>query len=237
MGYPYPETPVSRPSPWKALIRVISEPAATFRDFGDRVPVFPGYLLQMALGLAGALMILPVTLRLMESTIINTPGYTPELATITRWSGIIGGALMTLAVPWIAGVFVALLGLFFGQFQESRVSFVSYLGMVGYARIPVALQTFLGGILALVMGEKAATLNLSLAALLPKGSNGMLVAFLTTINPFTIWYYCLLAIAFGALHRGKASRGLGLVLTLYVVLLLVSMAGAGIASRFGVPQM
>jgi hypothetical protein len=86
---------------------VISEPAATFRDFEGRVPIFPAYLVSMVLGLGGTLLGLPVALKLAEQLTAGNPAMTPELANVSRWSGIIGGVLGALAAPWIAGLLVA----------------------------------------------------------------------------------------------------------------------------------
>jgi len=226
----------ARPSPWKALVRVITEPAATFEAFSGRIPIFPGYLIQMLFSLGGTLMLLPASLALVERTLVNTPNYTPQLLQTSRISAIIGGIAAALIVPWVAGLVVALLATFFGQFQEERVPFTSYLGMVGYARMPVAFASLLAGILGLALGEKALSVSISLAALLPAGSNAMLRTVLNSVNPFDIWYYCVLAIGFGKLHRAPAKKGLGLVVALYVITLLFSLAGAAISSKFA-PQM
>lgn len=221
---------------YRAILRVITEPGATFASFSERVPIFPGYLAQMLAGVIGLILTLPVTMRVLEEQLMTNPTFTPEMLTVSKWSGIIGGAFGVLALPWLAGLIVALLAMFFGQFQEERVPFTSYLGMVGYARVPLVLGSLLSSVLVAFLGKQAATLNLSLAVLAPEGSSLMLKSFLGTFSPFGIWYYCVLAIAFGALHRGKATKGLGLVLTLYVISLAFTLGGAAIGSRF-IPQM
>ncbi|HWI60260.1 MAG TPA: YIP1 family protein [Symbiobacteriaceae bacterium] len=237
MSYPdAPSLTPQRPSPWKALFRVITEPEATFREFGGRVPILPAYLTLMVIGLAVALIQMPLALQAAEETMLQSPAYTPEMATLGKVSGMVTLFLAALAGPWIAGVITAGLSIFFGQFQEERVTFGSYLGMVGYARMPLAVAQLLSGILVLVLGKQALNLNLSVAALAPEGTGLMLKTFLGTIGPFGIWYYIVLAIGFGALHRGKASRGVGLVATLYIGGTLLMLGLTALGSKF-VPQM
>jgi hypothetical protein len=222
-----------RQNAWGALVRVITEPAATFRDFAGRVPIFPGYLASMVLGLAGSLMALPVALKVAEQLTSANPAMTPELANISRWSGIIGAVVAALAGPWIGGLLVSLFAIFFGQFQEQRVSYVTYLGMVGYARVPLAIGQVVTGALTLALAGKVKGLTLSLAILAPNGAGASPVVktLLGMVTPFSIWYFALLAIGFGALHRGKASRGLGLVLTIFVILAIVMAASAAVGSK------
>lgn len=227
------------PSPWKAILRVIYEPKATFQEFQEfqgRVPVFPGYLVQMLLGMVGFFMVLPMTLRILEQTMAANPLYTPELMAISKWSGIIGGGAMVLIMPWLAGLFTALIAMFFGQFQEERVGFANYLGLLGYARMPLIIASLLGGVLTLILGDQASQLNLSLAVLAPEGSSVMLKAALGTLNPFVAWYYFVLATGFGALHRGKAAKGAVFIIVLYIMNLLVTLGGAAIGKSL-VPGM
>jgi hypothetical protein len=229
---PDPMSQEQRPSGWRAIVRVIYEPTATFQAFAGRVPIFPGYFAQMLLGLTGFIMLIPMTLRVLEQTVLNNPMYTPELAAISKWTGLVGGGFGVLVAPWLAGLVTALIAMFFGQFQEERVGFTSYLGMLGYARMPLLISSLLGATLTLAMGDTATQFNLSLAALAPQGAPAMLTAFLGTLNPFTAWYYFVLATGFGALHRGKAAKGVALVITLYVINLLLSLGGAAIGGRF-----
>ncbi|HYF94621.1 MAG TPA: YIP1 family protein [Symbiobacteriaceae bacterium] len=235
----YQEPTVTRPagpSPWKALVKVITEPGATFRAFGGRVPVAPGYLVEMLFSLAGTLLAMPVALRIAEQTLLATPGYTPQMMSFARWSGILGGAFFALAGPWLAGVLVSLFAMFFGQFQEERVPFTSYLGMIGYARISLSIHALLNGILVMALGGQTAEFKLSLAALAPNGSSLLLKTFLGTLNPFGIWYYCLLAIGFAALHRAKPAKGVGLIATIYVLSFLMTYGLAALGGKFA-PQM
>ncbi|HYF78796.1 MAG TPA: YIP1 family protein [Symbiobacteriaceae bacterium] len=229
---PDPMSPEQRPSGWKAIVRVIYEPTAMFQEFNGRVPIFPGYFAQMLLGLISFIMLVPMTLRVLEQTMLSNPMYTPELAAISKWSGLVGGGFAILVTPWLAGLLTALIAMFFGQFQEERVGFTSYLGMLGYARMPLIISSLLGAALTLAMGDTATQFNLSLAALAPQGAPAMVTALLGTLNPFTAWYYFVLATGFGALHRGKAAKGVALVVTLYALNLLFSLAGAAIGGSF-----
>jgi hypothetical protein len=233
MSYQGPQTfepQAPRQNAWGALVRVISEPAATFRDFEGRVPIFPAYLVSMVLGLGGTLLGLPVALKLAEQLTAGNPAMTPELANVSRWSGIIGGVLGALAAPWIAGLLVALFALFFGQFKEQRVSYPTYLGMVGYARIPLAIGQLVTGALTLALADKVKGFTLSLAVLAP-GGGAIVKTLLGMFTPFSIWYFTLLAIGFGALHRGKANKGLGLVLTIFIILAIVMAGSAALSSK------
>lgn len=223
------------PSPWKAILRVIYEPSTLFEEFSGRVPIFPGYLAQMVLGLVSLLLTLPVTLSILDKTMANTPGMTPQLGEFTRWSGIIGGALAVLITPWLSGLVVSLIALFFGQFQEERVPYTSYLGMMSYARLPLVLSALVGAIVTAIAGEKAMGINLSLAAIAPLGGSVIMSSIAASISPFSIWYYWLLAITFGKLHHERPARGAAFALTLYTINLLFIMASTAITSRLAVP--
>jgi hypothetical protein len=220
--------PQQRPSGWKAIVRVIYEPTKVFQEFEGRVPVFPGYLAQMVIALVGFAIILPATLRNLEVTALANPLYTPQMVTVSKISGAIGGGMMILIGPWLAGLMTSLIALLFGQFQEERVGYGSYLGLLGYARMPLVIGGLVGAILGVVVGNN---LVLNAAVLAPAGSSVVLTAALATISPFVVWYYYVLAAGFGALHKGKATKGLGLVITLYVINLLFTVGGAMLTTR------
>jgi hypothetical protein len=213
-----------RPSAWGALLRIITEPEATIRDFGDRIPIFPGYLLQMVLSGVMTYLMIPATMAMLDQQ-FATQGIPPEQMGMVRTVSL-GSALATsLFTPWIAGLFTALLAMFFGQFRGGGVGFVQYLGLVGYARIPVALGGVLSGAMIMASGS-VMNAGISLAALLPEGSSPYLMGILGAFNPFTFWYYAVLAIGFGVLHKGGAKKGLSLVITMFIVTLLMSL-GSG----------
>lgn len=238
MSYYAPDNtnPPKGPSPWKAILRVIHEPAALFEEFDGRVPIFPGYLVQMLLGLVSLALTLPLSLRVVEQASALNPVATPEVLAIGKWAAVAFGALGVLIAPWLSGLLVGLIALFFGQFQEDRVPYPAYLGMMGYARLPLALSSLVGAIITAVAGEKAVGISLSLATLLPAGGSVILASIAASITPFSIWYYWLLAVCFGTLHHERPGRGAAFALTLYIINLLFLMGSNAIATKI-VPGM
>lgn len=217
-----------RVSPWAALYKLIWEPGATFTALRERMPVLPGYLLSMVvMGIALAFT-LPTTMNLTMDLLAKQPGYTPQAMQIARTFGMVGGIAAAVATPWIAGLLVAALAMFFGQFQGGGVSFRNYLGMAGLARVPLAL----GALVQIPLSMQAKTLQqmqsmtVSLAALVPADASPFLKAVAGSINPFDIWYYALLAIGFASLHKAKPAKALWLVLCVYILVLLVAFSGA-----------
>lgn len=211
---------------WTSVWSVLMDPARTFQSLGASPPILPGYLFQMVLGLIAAVLVLPMVLDTVTAQLAAS-GTPPEALAIGRWSGAVGGILGNLAQPLIAGVVVSLLALLVGQFMGGGVSFRAYFGMIGYARVPVAISVLLGGLLAsrAETMEQMATVSLSPAAFLSSDSSFLLRAFLTTLNPLEIWYYILLATGFAALHKVKPIKGAALSLILYVLSLGMAMVG------------
>jgi len=224
--YQQPAAPGPKSSQWGALARIITEPSATFAAFADRPPVLPGYLLQMAFSLAGFFAIYPVTMALMESQLANTPELPPEMMGLTRTIGIFSGIVGVLIGPWIGGAVVSVLALFFGQFQGGGVGLTRYLGMVGYAGVPQALGTLLSA--GLTMVSRSTAINLSASVFLPPDANPYLKVLLSALNPFSIWYYVLLAIGFAALHRVRPSRGTAFAAAMFTISLLLAMGGTAL---------
>lgn len=185
-----PETP--KISAWGALVKVITEPKATFEKLGDAPAVFPGYLLQMVAAGVALWFTLPLSLKMAEEMMAANPGMPAEAVAVGKWAGVIGGSIGALAGPWISGVLLALVAMFFGQFQGSPVKFPAYLGMIGYARVPLAINTIIGGLLASQAAslQDLATKSLSLAVFLPADASPHLRALLEAFNPFDLWYTC-----------------------------------------------
>lgn len=218
---------------WTAIGTVLTDPTRTFKSLGENPPVFPGYLVQMLVGLVATAVVLPKTLD-AAATQLAASGTPPEALVIGKWSGAIGGVLGNLAQPWIVGLVVSLLALMVGQFLGGGVSFRAYFGMIGYARIPLALNVLLSSLLASRAEslEQMATMSLSPAAFLPADSSMLLRAFLTTLNPFDLWYYILLAIGFAILHKVKPVKGVALSFILYVLVLGMALAGTAFTAAF-----
>lgn len=116
---------------------------------------------------------------------------------------------------------------FFGQFQGGGVPLASYMGMIGYARLPVAISNLLAGILMAVTGRPV---NLTPAVLLPDTAGPVLAAVLSAFNPLHLWYYVLLGIGFAALFGREPRKGWALPLALFVMTTLFTAASAGLSS-------
>lgn len=226
-------------SGWRALLSVITEPGETFRRLGSRPPILPGYLLQMAVGLVVFAMTYQQIMEIVTQSMAMgaqqageamAPGFLNVMQNVMLAFMIVG----VLAEPWVSGLFVSLLALFVGQFHGGGVAFRSYYGMIGYARVPLALSTLLAGIYQAATGQM---LNLSLGVLVPEGGSPYLLGLLSTFNPFTLWYYALLATGFAALFGRPARRGWALPAILWGGAIILGMVQMGLASQFGQFQM
>ncbi|HEY3367190.1 MAG TPA: YIP1 family protein [Symbiobacteriaceae bacterium] len=233
--YPNDEQSGGKPavSPWGALVKVIMEPAATFEALRDRMPVLPGYVLQMVVLAAVLAVTLPNALNMTADLLSKQAGVTPQMMSITKTFSIVGGVVGSLATPWVAGVVVAAFAIFFGQFQGGGVRFSSYLGMIGYARLPLVLSAIVSTPLTMQAKtlQQVQNFSISLAVLLPPDANRYLKAFFQTLNPFDLWYYALLVIGFAALHRVKPARSLWFVVSIYGLSLLLALGSAALAGK------
>jgi hypothetical protein len=223
-----------KPGPWGALFRVITEPTATFQTLAERPAIFPAYLLQTVTGLIGIFLLLPLTRALMADQYAKAqpPGMTAQTYELIGVGTVVIGALIG---PWLVGAILALVTSFFAQFQGGSVGFRSYFSMIGYARIPLAI----GGVIQTALMststgmQQAQSMSLSLAAVAPEGTNYVLKTFLSTLNPFDLFYYALLAIAFGAFQRIKPARSAAFVGTLYVLSFAIMLIGAAVNKSRG----
>jgi hypothetical protein len=223
-----------KPGPWGALFRVITEPTATFQALAERPAIFPAYLLQMVAGLIGVYLLLPLTKAGIAEQYAKSapPGMTLALYQLVTALTLAIGALIG---PWLIGTILALLASFFAQFQGGSAGFRPYLSMIGYARVPLAV----GGLIqALLMTrassmQQAQSMNLSLAALAPDETHFVLKTLLSTINPFDIFYYALLAIGFGAVQRMRPARSATFVGVIYVLALGLMLVGGAVNKSRG----
>ncbi len=226
-----------RISPWRAVVRVLTDPAATFRAMAANPPVLVPYLVHMLAGVVLMILAFGPTLEMTEMVQMQTISAMSageeidlELArTMARWSVALTLGFNALIGPWLAGFFVSLVAMFFGQFQGGGVSLKSYMGMVGYARMPLAIHNLLAGVFSGITGQQ---LNLSAAAFLPDTASLGLIGLLGAINPLHIWYYILLGIGFAALFDREPRKGWALPVTLFVVTTLFSAASGALGSAF-----
>ncbi len=228
------QTPEPKGSAWGAILRIITEPEATFRSFGEHVPILPGYLVQMGLSLVMTLLMLPATFALVDQQLAMMPQtspISPQTLKLIQGASALGTSLVS---PWVAGVFTSLLALFIGQFQGGARNFSQYMGLVGYSRITLALGSVVYGVVILLTGDIKMSNAISLAALAPAGASPYLVGFLAAFNPFAFWYWAVTAIGFGVIHKGTWKKGLSLVVIMFVVTVLMSLASAGL-TRMAVP--
>jgi len=223
-----PNTP--RINPWTALLRILTDPLDTFERLGTRPAILPAYLLQMVTGLAGAWMVLPLTLQALQEVPAGT--LTAEQMAMVEKTATAMALVEPLVVPWITGGLLALVAAFVAQFMGGSLGLRPYFGMVGYARVPLAINTLLTSFLASRADSlaEAATMSLSPAAFLPAGSSPYATALLGMINPFGIWYYVLLALGFAALHRNRPAQGAPLAGVVFLINLAGALISAALAS-------
>lgn len=226
-----------RISPWGALLRVLTSPGETFRSLGRKPPVLAPYLIHSLVGIVAIALsysaLMDLAMEQAAAAMANQPQMTAEdmamMQTVMRWSGGVALVVQEVAGPWVVGLVLALVATFFGQFQGGEVPLTSYMGMIGYARMPLDIARLLSAVFMAVTGKQ---LDLSAAALLPDGASPVLMGALQMINPFGIWYYALLAIGFAALFGREPRRGWAMPVTLFVLGVIVSAAAASIGAAF-----
>ena len=211
-----------RISPWGAVLRVLTDPAQTFRSMADKPPVLAPYLVHMVAGAVFGILAFRPTMELALLGQQQALAAMPQgaemnmefMTTVTQWTTALSLAASALIAPWISGLVISLVATFFGRLQGGGVPLSSYMGMIGYARMPLAISTLLTGIFMAITGQ---TLNLTPAAFLPEGAPPVLVGLLGSLNPLNLWYYVLLAIGFAALHGREPRKGWPLPVTLFVI--------------------
>ena len=216
-------------SAWRAALRVLTDPGETFSKLGAKPPIFPPYLIHMAVGAIAFAVSIPALLEASAqamSLAASQPGVEmdPSMMGAMSWVSVGFAGVTQIAGPWLAGMLLSFVATFFGQFQGGGVSLSAYLGMIGYARLPLAISTLLGGVFAAFTGQ---SLDLSLAVFLPETASGVMVGLLKMINPFGIWYYVLLATGFAALFGRSPKRGWLLPVALFVAGTLVTIGTSG----------
>lgn len=221
----------SKRAPWKALWQVVTDPVGAYAQLGPKPPVLPGYLFAMVVGLVVTGLTVPVLLQKTAGLAASSPEMA-QAGGFVKTTMVVSAVLANVAVPWVVGLLASLVALLVAQFQGGSAGFSAYMGMIGYAQVPVVLNRLLAGVWARI--NDGAVLDLSLAVLLPAGANPFLRVLLQACNPFTIWYYVLLAVGFGSLHGKKPKQGAVFSVALFVLAVLLSMATAKMGS--GVPQ-
>lgn len=222
-------------SPWRAVVRVLLSPVETFRALGNRPPVLVPYLVHTLVGVVVLALTYSSTMEMVDQIgvmMASQPGVTGDdvqmMQQFTRWGATAGLAIQSVAGPWIVGFVLALVALFFGQFHGGGVSLSAYMGMIGYARMPLALSLLLSAVYQAFAGQP---LNLSAAAFLPGDASPILAAALTMLNPLGLWYYALLAVGFAALFGREPRKGWAMPVTLLVIGTLYLMATASFAQQ------
>jgi hypothetical protein len=211
--------------PWLQLGSVLFSPQSTFESLAQRPYVFPGYALQTAVSLVVTAVSLPAVYAAATQQ-MNSVGISQDAATISLRAGLAASAFGVFVSPWLVGFFIAVTAMFFGQFLGGAPNLRTYMALVGYARVPLALNTLLLGFLILVKGINAqATVSLSVAVFLPDGANPYLRTVLSSIGPFDLWYLYLLGLGFSTLHGEKPRQGLLLSGVVYGLGLLFALAG------------
>lgn len=226
--------PEERPiSGWQAIWQVLTDPRRTFDRLGSQPPIAAAYLFHMVVIALVFVLTIGSQMEVLDqamSQAASNPNaqMPPEAMGIMRWIGLGTGAFFAVASPWLIGLIVTLIGLFVAQFSGGGLSFRSLFGMFGYAYIPSAVASVLGGVW---LGATGQMLNLSLSVVAPPDTSPAVRALLGMINPFTIWYYVLLAIGFASLLRRPSARGWALPTALFLLSALFAMATAGLAPQ------
>lgn len=225
-------------SGWRAVLRVLTDPVETFARLRPRPPVFPPYLFHMVAGAVAFALSAPslfATTSEAMSMAASQPGVEmdPSMTGVMAWVTVGSAGLVQVAGPWLAGMLLSFVATFFGQFQGGGVSLSAYLGMIGYARLPLAISTLLGAVFLAVTGQ---TLDLSLAVFLPEGSSNILVGLLRMLNPFGVWYYALLGTGFAALFGRSPRRGWLMPVALFVAGTLINVGTSGLGAAVGPMQ-
>lgn len=224
----------SRISPWRAVLRVLTDPVATFRAMAEKPPVLVPYLVHMLVGLAVMALTYGKVVEIATQATASAMSANQEIdlelmRAMMKWSAGASLAVSALIGPWVAGFVLSLVAMFFGQFEGGGVPLSAYMGMIGYARLPLAILNLLAGIFLAATGRQ---LNLSAAVLLPETASPYLVGLLSSFNPLYLWYYVLLGIGFAALFDREPRKGWALPVTVFVVTTLLNAVAVGVTSAF-----
>lgn len=147
-------------------------------------------------------------------------------------NAIAGGAVGTIAAPFIIWLVISLLFKFLNMFVGNEAPFKKLYAVSVITSLPIVLGTALRSILVTVSpAESYLTVSTSAAAVLPKGTMGPMFAVLSNIDPFIIWSLVLLAMG-GAIVLKTSVRKTGLL----VFIMWVLLVGVTVASTLLKPQ-
>lgn len=221
-------------SGWRALSRVLTDPVETFKRLGAQPPVAPAYIVQMIVGAVVFALSLKFTIAAFDQQLAlaasqpNAQATPPELMGWIKWGSIAFYGVIAVAGPWLVGMILSFIMTFFGQFQGGGVPLKAYLGMIGYARMPLMISSLIGGI---YMGATGKALDLSLGILLSPEASPWLKGLLSMLNPFGLWYYGLLATGFAALFGQPPRKGVTMAVVLFLLGTLVTIGLTAVAPQ------
>lgn|GEM_PF-5393862 len=212
-----------------SVIRVLDTPGQTFHNLAEEPAIVPPYIVNTLLGAVAAALSLPVTLRFVEAQFMERGMQGSSFLTSTM---LFGGVLGALFGPLIAGLLIA--ALVFGMLWigGQAVTFRSIFSLVGYARIPLSIGALIHAFLVTraISPTQASRLSLSAAALAPSGTSPLLTGFLSTVGPFSLWYFVLVTLGVAAVTRRAVQRVWWVAAVLYGLNLLMVLLGSGLST-------
>jgi hypothetical protein len=218
---------------------IFANPRKAFESIDRRPTWLWPLLLVMVLTAVTTQIMFPVTMQAQLDNLRNNPDVSAEqLQAIEQYSqpgamqrifALVGQIIfMPLFYLLLSGIFYftgsVLLG---GETTYKRVlSVLSWSGCISLVATLVVMP--------LIMIKKSLNVSISLALLLSADSvNTTLYRILSKIDFFTIWYMIVFAIGFSVIYKFSKAKAFMAVGALWVIWVAISVAFAGIFSRFG----
>ena len=214
---------------WVAVVRVLDAPSQTFGYLAEDPAIAPPYIVNTVLGAIAAAFSMPVTIGFMQTQLMEQG--MPDGSFLTEWM-LYGGVVGTLMGPLLSGFFIAAVVFGILWIGGHAVTFKSIFSIVGYARIPLSI----GGLINAFLITRAANpaqvsqFSLSAAALATADTAPLVTGLLSTIAPFGLWYFVLIALGVAAVTRTTTQKIWWVAGLLYGLNLVMVMLGSGLST-------
>ncbi len=234
------EASVKQPGFFKRLLWVFTSPGKLMENLAEKPRVLFWMIfgsLPMAILYIVRMPLYKETLRkaiLAQSEIYEAYGMemTPEMVEASLPASVITGLISIPFATIIGFLLTALLFFIILKLMNGQGKYKAYLSVTVHANIITVLYTFLLIPISHITGSLHDSAPLtSLATLAPLDMAGTpFYTFLANIDIFRIWYYVLLAIGFCAVSRVKKKKVYIVTAVIFLVGLLISIAGISAAS-------
>ncbi len=201
------------PLPRRILAAIVS-PGELFATFTERTPWFDALLISIA-GATAAFLFLPHEL-FVEAAHAAFASSSPQSALPDGTDSVVRNARVWMIVGSSVGLvgmslgLAGILTLIFSRILDGTGRFGQYLAVTAHAGLILALGMLLTAPVQAIRGDLS--IQLSLALLAPFLEDGVLYAFLQSLNVFNLWMLVVLALGVSIVDRRRSWFGAGSVL-------------------------